>query len=74
MDVPAVLRSCTEASETALQVHQWVRIKSGVYAGDLALVEHIEGGPGGNAGSKRTLVRLIPRMQEVTLESGKTQL
>ncbi|TNV84900.1 hypothetical protein FGO68_gene17575 [Halteria grandinella] len=74
-EVPQVLQSCTETSQTALQVHQWVRIKSGIYAGDLGLVEHIEGGPGGTAGGKRTLVRLIPRMQEAVNEkTGKTQL
>lgn len=71
-EVPQVLKSCIEVSESALQVHQWVRIRSGVYAGDLGLVEHIEGGPGGPQASSRALVRVIPRMQEVKGENGKT--
>jgi len=44
-----------------------VRIKSGVYAGDLGLVEKIEA-------NKKAIVRLIPRMQEIKDEKGNTRM
>lgn len=49
-----------------------MRIKSGIYAGDLGLVELIEGGV--TESSRRALVKLMPRMQEEPDDKGKTQL
>jgi len=50
-------------SKTTLKDHQWVRIKSGVYKDDLALIEMI-------SGSKKALVRLIPRIKSEVDENG----
>jgi hypothetical protein len=47
-------------SESTIQQHQWVRVKSGVYQGDLGLVEFIEG-------NFRALVKLIPRIPKEEL-------
>lgn len=44
-----------------------MRVKTGVYAGDLGLVEMVQG-------HKKALVRLIPRMQTLPDETGKTQM
>lgn len=38
-------------------MHQWVRIKSGVYKDDLGLIEMVDG-------NKKAMVRLIPRIPE----------
>ena len=66
-DMPQVIKVCCEVSQTALKVHQWVRVKSGAYTGDLGLVESIQG-------NKKALVRLVPRMQEVKNDRDKTVL
>lgn len=50
-----LLKTCTTLSETNIEVHQWVRIKGGVYDGDLGIVEFIEG-------NMKALVKLIPRI------------
>ena len=49
-----MLKMCSEMSESTLQEHQWVRIKNGVYEGDVGIVEQIEGG--------KALIKLIPRI------------
>lgn len=71
-EMPQVLKVCSEVSQTALKVHQWVRIKSGVYEGDLGLVESIQGG-----GGVKAFVRLVPRIEELTAAAaanGETTL
>ena len=67
-EMPQILKVCTEVSKTALQEHQWVRVKSGVYAGDLGLVEMIEGG------YQKAIVKLIPRIETTKSVEGKPQL
>jgi len=66
--MPHILKLCGEMSKTTLRDHQWVRIKSGVYKDDLGLVEFIQG-------SRKALVRLIPRIRtEVDNETGTCRL
>ena len=40
-EMPPILHMCNQVSKTTVTNHQWVRVKKGVYAGDLGLVEHI---------------------------------
>lgn len=54
-DMTHLLNTCSTMSAVTLEPHQWVRVKSGIYQGDLGLVEMIEG-------NARALVKLIPRI------------
>jgi hypothetical protein len=40
-EMPKILHMCNQVSKTTLQSHSWVRVKKGVYGGDLAFVERI---------------------------------
>lgn len=53
--MPQLIHICSEMSTNNLKEHQWVRIKKGIYKGDIGLVEFIEN-------NQRALVRLIPRI------------
>jgi len=66
-EMTQLLKIASEIHETTLSTHQWVRIKSGPYAGDLGIVELIEGG-------QRALVKLIPRIKYLTNEEGETKM
>ena len=66
-EMTQLLKVCSEINESTLQQHQWVRVKSGPYAGDLGLVETIEDG-------KRALVRVIPRIHFVQSEDGHEKM
>ena len=56
--MPHILKLFGDMSKTTLKDHQWVRIKSGVYKDDFGLIEFING-------SRKALVRLIPRIKSV---------
>lgn len=43
-DMTHLIQSCSTLSETNVELYQWVRVKSGLYEGDLGLVEFIDGG------------------------------
>ncbi|CDW77018.1 transcription elongation factor spt5 [Stylonychia lemnae] len=66
-EMTQLLKVCSEIDETSLQPHQWIRIKSGPYKGDLGIIEHVEG-------SQRALVKLIPRIQTTIGYDGETKL
>ena len=55
-------------SKSNLKDHTWVRVKNGVYEGDLGLIEFI-------SGTNKAFVRMIPRMRtEIDLDKGKEVL
>jgi transcription antitermination factor NusG len=61
------LKVSSEVHETNLKPHQWVRIKSGPYEGDLGIVELIES-------NQRALVKLIPRILYTVDDDGETKI
>ena len=56
-EMTEVMKTCDLVEKQKLQVHQWVRIKSGIHKDDLGLIELVDG-------NRRALVRLIPRIPE----------
>ena len=56
IEMPQLLKVCSEISQYQIKEKQWVRVKSGGYEGDLGFVEKIIGGV-------RAFVKLIPRIK-----------
>jgi transcription elongation factor len=56
-EMTEVMKTCKIVQKQRFQVHQWVRIKAGIYKDDLGLIEMVDG-------NKKALVRLIPRIPD----------
>ena len=56
-EMTEVMKGCKIVQKQRFQVHQWVRVKSGIYKDDLGLIEVVDG-------NKKAMVRLIPRIPE----------
>lgn len=56
-EMTEVMKTCKIVQKQRFQVHQWVRIKQGIYKDDLGLIEQVDG-------NKKALVRLIPRIPD----------
>lgn len=55
-EMPKVAQMDSHKISLPFKKHQWVRIKDGLYKGDLAMVEHVT--------VRKSLVRLVPRIKE----------
>jgi transcription elongation factor len=56
-EMTEVMKTCKIVQKQRFQVHQWVRIRGGIYKDDLGLIETVDG-------NKKAMVRLIPRIPE----------
>ena len=56
-EMTEVMKGCRVVQKQRFQVHQWVRIKGGIYKDDLGLIEMVDG-------NRRAMVRLIPRIPD----------
>jgi transcription elongation factor SPT5 len=56
-EMTEVMKGCRVVQKQRFQVHQWVRVKGGIYKDDLGLIEMVDG-------NRRAMVRLIPRIPE----------
>ena len=54
-EMTEVMKTCKILRKERFQLHQWVRIKNGIYKDDLGIIDAVYG-------DKKALVRLIPRI------------